>query len=598
LVEAIHSCERLRVLLVDGDAAAGARLAAELRARGLEVAVCANTHGALGDLYEHGADAVLLAIPLGDSDWIAAAAALREGTAPPALFVLDGTGQGAELSRVLPAERAPDAILPRSASTAELLFWMAEVLGTLGDAGPCFPEILVALRSRAESGVLEVHGRGVCTRILLREGVPVFAEGGALRETLGRMLLRRGALTEAEYVRVIERMTERLIENEATRMGEVLVELGLLTPQDVFDALSAQVLEKVISCFRLPQFEHHFEPLDALPEDVLAYGCPPVEALVLAGIREHFDAERIEPLFAAHAAKRAHLLRGAEETALRFHATPAEQRMLRELGGERTLAEVRDHSALGATHAAQVLAALLVTRALVLEDEPAALRVGAPQTANPRVATAARAVPRGEPAHVSARRATVASPETPRPRVVAVNSLSKLRRELVRSGKAPPPEPPRPVDERSARIEAERAFRQGIQMLEQSAIGGAQKAFALACERNGDEPEYRMFEAWTQVLSVKDEEARGVARSQAAVWARRLLERDRDALRAHTILGQLAAAAGDLDTAERHFRYALRVAPADRDGLRGMRLVERRRSEQSASAKPAKAAKSPKAKNR
>jgi hypothetical protein len=189
-----------------------------------------------------------------------------------------------------------------------------------------------------------------------------------LRETLGRMLLRRGALTEAEYVRVIERMTERLIENEATRMGEVLVELGLLTPQDVFDALSIQVLEKVISCFRWPHFEHHFEPLDALPADVLAYGCPPVEALVLAGMREHFDAERIEPLFAAHAAKRARLLRGAEETALRFQATPAEQRLLRELRGERTLAELRGDSTLDTTHAAQLLAALLVTGALDLEE--------------------------------------------------------------------------------------------------------------------------------------------------------------------------------------------------------------------------------------
>jgi CheY-like chemotaxis protein/tetratricopeptide (TPR) repeat protein len=591
LVEAIHSCEQLRVVLVDGDAAAGARLVAELRARGFRVTACTNAHGALRTLYESGADAVLLATPLGDSDWIAAAAALKEGTSPPALIVLDGTGQGAELGRVLPADRAPDAILPRSASTAELLFWMAEVLGSLGAAGPCFPEILVALRARGDSGVLEVRGGGVCTRILLRAGVPVFAEGGALRETLGRMLLRRGALTEAEYVRVIERMTERLIENEATRMGEVLVELGLLTPQDVFDALSVQVLEKVISCFRVPHFEHHFEPLDALPEDVLAYGCPPVEALVLAGIREHFDAARIEPLFAAHAATRARLLRGVEETALRFHVTSAEQRLLRELGDERTLAELRDQSALGAAHAAQVLAALLVTRALVLVDEPAAGRAAAPPTTNPRVATAAHSVPRSEPAHAAVRRAAEPKPETVRPRVVAVNSLSKLRRELVRSGKAPTPEPPRPADERSARIEAERAFRQGIQMLEQSALGGAQKAFALACERNADEPEYQLFAAWTQVLSVKDEEARGVARTHATAWARRVLERDRDSVRAQTILGQLAAAAGDIDVAERHFRHALRVAPADRDALRGMRVVERRRSEQPAASKPEKAKK-------
>jgi hypothetical protein len=167
-------------------------------ARGFR-SVCTSAQAALRTC-EHGASALLLAIRSATID--GRGAALKEAV-PPALFVLDGTGQGAVLGRMLPADRAPDAILPRSASTGELLFWMAEVLGTLGDAGPCFPEILVALRAHGDSGVLEVHGGGVCTRILLRAGVPVFAEGGALRETLGRMLLRRGALTEPEYVRVI-----------------------------------------------------------------------------------------------------------------------------------------------------------------------------------------------------------------------------------------------------------------------------------------------------------------------------------------------------------------------------------------------------------
>jgi len=393
------------------------------------------------------------------------------------------------------------------------------------------------------------------------------------------MLLRRGALTEVEYIRVIERMTERLIENEATRMGEVLVELGLLTPQDVVDALSIQVREKVIRCFQWPHFEHHFELLDAPPDAGLAYACPPVEALVLAGMREHFDAARIAPLFAAHAATRARLLRGAEETALRFQATPAEQRLLREINGERTLAELRDGSCLDAAHSAPLLAALIVTRALDLAVPATPSRVARPPVAAPvRV-----------PVQRATSHATAPAPIPVRPCPASAVSLSSLRRELAKSRNAPIAVPPtRPADERSARIEAERAFRHGIQMLEQSALGGAQKAFALACERNGDEPEYRMFEAWVQVLSVKDEEMRRAARAETTIWARRVLDRDRDSVRAQTILGQLEIAAGDLDGAERHFRHALRVAPKDHDALRGARSVERRRSEQPAPAKPAK----------
>lgn len=577
MAEAIRTSERLRLLLVDADPKASWRLATELRARDVEVLHCGDAPTALRAVRERGAEAVVLVTPLGDGDWIAAAAALKEGTAPPVLIVIDGTGQAEQMAATLPPDRAPDAVLPSTACAVDVLLEIADQFEASSSA--TFPELLVAMRARGGSGVLEVRGGGVCTRVLLRDGVPVFAEGGALRETLGRMLLRRGALSEAEYLRVIERMTERLIENEATRMGEVLVELGLLTPQDVFDALSIQVREKIIGCFRWTEFEHHFEPLDALPEDVLAYACPPVEALVLAGIREHFDAERVEPLLAAHADKRARLRRGAEETALRFQASPAEQRLLREIGGDATLGALRMASSLGPLHAGQVIAALWAAQALEL-TAPGATASSAPKPDQPAKSSHARVAPRSAPEPDAPRRVV-------RPLSAAASSLAKLQRQLARSGRPAPAAAPVP-DERSARIEAERAFRQGLQLLTQSAFGGAQKAFALACERNAGEPEYRMLEAWAQLLGSKDEAARSAARAQTASWARKVLERDRDALRAQTILGNLAAAAGELDVAERHFRHALRVAPEDRDALRGLRLVDRRRSESPSPEKSAK----------
>ncbi len=226
---------------------------------------------------------------------------------------------------------------------------------------------------------------------------------------------------------------------------------------------------------------------------------------------------------------------------------------------------MREASSLGPLHAGQVIAALLAAQALALSPSAAGER--------PAAAPGSRAVrrPRGvaPPVVEAARRAV-------QPLRPAATSLAKLQRQLARAGASSSSSPP---DERSARIEAERAFRRGVQLLGQSAFGGALKAFAVACERNADEPEYRMFEAWTQVLALKDENARSAARAQTQVWARRVLERDRDSLRAHTILGQLATAAGEFDAAERHFRIALRVAPDDRDAQRGLRAVDRRRSE-------------------
>jgi cytochrome c-type biogenesis protein CcmH/NrfG len=163
-------------------------------------------------------------------------------------------------------------------------------------------------------------------------------------------------------------------------------------------------------------------------------------------------------------------------------------------------------------------------------------------------------------------------PAAAREAAAATRSLAEMRRKLSSTGRGPA------LDPKAAALEAERAFRQGLALLQQSALPGALRAFGRACALRGEEPEYRMYEAWTEVLAARDDEIRAIARAKAAACAQRLLARDTDSVRAHAILGQIAIANGDLDRAEQHFRAALRRQPEDRDALRGLRLIERRRS--------------------
>lgn len=616
-----RTLDGMRVLVIEADAQAADRLARALDADGASVEVARDARSAIARLGARAADAVVLAAPLPDADWIGVAALAKKGPEPPALILLDGAGLAPALGRALPAERGADAVLERGAkpeAVAEALRAALARPGSGAVAGDAsLPELLVGLHARGESGVLEIRAEGVCTRIALRAGAPVFAEGGALRETLGRILLRRGALSEADYVRVIERMTERLIESETTRMGEVLVELGLLTPAEVFEALSAQVREKIVGCFRWQRFAWSFEPRESIADELLAYPCPPLEALLLAGLRAHFGPDRLEPLLAPHAARRPVLAAGVTELAARFQLAPAEQRFAHALDGSRTLAAVRAAAGFDAVHAAQLLAALVLGRAVRWQEagdaaparrslaperpavqaapassplapppsaaqhtparsshassSPAAEPTAARSPLAPSAPAAERAAgrPAGAPPRVaasSARVETVAADAA-----AATRSLAKLRARLSQSGRSP-------LDPRAAALEAERAFRQGLNLLEQSALPGALRAFGRACALQGDEPEYRMYEAWTELLAARDDAARALARAKAGACAERVLARDADSVRAHAILGQLAAAGGELDAAERHFRAALRSAPEDRDALRGLRLLERRRA--------------------
>ncbi len=569
--------DQLQILIVEPDEQLAATLADSLRGLGARVSRVAHGRSALAHLRGHPTDGVVLAAPLPDANWTGLATWILREPAAPLLIVLGTTEEnGAENALPSVGGRGPDAVLERRAKPEEVCqaieaAWTFRADAPAGDATASLPALLVALRDREESGVLEIRADGICTRIFFRRGAPVFAEGGALRETLGRMLLQRGALTEAEYLHVIERMTERLMESETTRMGEVLVELRLLTPAQVFAALSDQVREKILGCFHWEHFAHGFEPVDALPDELSAFPSLSLDALLLAGLRTHYGPQRLEPILAPFADRCPVLTEEIERLTARFQLAPAEQRLLKLCDRERTLADLRAMAPIDSVQAAQVLAALVLAHSIVWHDEPRTRPARLEAAPRPRVEVVReRPPPAPGPARAPASEAAAQRP----PRAGIPRSLAKLRNTLARAGR----EVPVPIDPKSASLEAEQAFRQGLLCLERSSPAGALRAFGRACALRGDEPEYRMYEAWAALLAAPDDEARAVARTKAAACARRMLERNRDCPRAHGMLGQIQLATGDVAGAESHFRAVLRATPDDRDALRGMRMIERRRA--------------------
>ena len=568
-------CASIHVLVVEADDHLGESLERDLCARGLEVTRVANMVDAVGTLRSRGSDVTVLGIPLPGFDSVACCAALKEGAAPPPLVLLDEVGQAPELGVSLPRGMRPDSVLPRPVDSTKLLLEIHEILERVplsGEDAPAggldlsLPEILVDLGERAETGVLEIRAEGVCTGIHLHQGNPVFAEGGALQETLGRRLLRHGTISETEYVRVIERMTDSLVDNEPMRMGEVLVELGLLTPKDVYDALVRQVGEKIVNCFRWPRFSHSFHPLEAVSEEVLAFEVPSLESLILGGLKAHFGPGRVELLLRPHRAHYPALRMSAAETGNRFQMDPAEQKFLLEVRGDRTLAQLQRDSSLDTLHAGQLLAALVVAREVALEEAPhAAKPERSPRTLRPPPSPAR---PTRTPEPKAGRRRD--------PRRKRSDSLERLSGRLQ---KMPPPKTPvRPPDDHQAKLEAERAFRSGMVLLLQDMMPGAHREFTRAAELQPSEPEFRMYEAWVGYLTARGEEDQTLARAKAHACASRVLQDDGESSRAHSILGQLAHANGELDAADRHFRMALRYDPDDRDSQRGLRLLSKRKT--------------------
>jgi tetratricopeptide (TPR) repeat protein len=142
------------------------------------------------------------------------------------------------------------------------------------------------------TGLLDVRSDGLPTRIYFAEGKPVFAEDEALGESFGRLLTRKGVISNADFVRVIDEMTRAAAGNNQLRFGEVAVSLGVLTPEQVEQGLAEQVCAIIARSLQRPESQWTFEPSlpAARPPRVFSLEIHPA---VLAALREPGDRSKV-----------------------------------------------------------------------------------------------------------------------------------------------------------------------------------------------------------------------------------------------------------------------------------------------------------------
>jgi DNA-binding response OmpR family regulator len=140
-------------------------------------------------------DAAIVSHPLPDADVIGSCASLRQLPGVPPLILLDDLDLH---DQTIPASIVPARMLQKPLDAAKLGALVRELIdggardvqpAAIGTAPLGLASALLQLARDHETGVLEVCAGETRTRIFLRAGVPVSAEGGSLRETR-RMLLR------------------------------------------------------------------------------------------------------------------------------------------------------------------------------------------------------------------------------------------------------------------------------------------------------------------------------------------------------------------------------------------------------------------------
>jgi hypothetical protein len=211
------------------------------------------------------------------------------------------------------------------------------------------PDILQHLRVSQGSGILSVVSGSVCKSLYVKDGRVVFATSTLPNDRLGEVLIREGKISVEDYESSVKAISR------GRRHGKVLVEMGALSPKDLWEGVQHQVQEIVYSIFLWEEGQFHFEE-SLLPEKERITVDLDITELVLVGIRR---VDATGPIQARYPEGDIVLERNAEAPAAVLE--PYEAHVLTMVDGERSVLEICRESEIGDHETLKVLYALVCT---------------------------------------------------------------------------------------------------------------------------------------------------------------------------------------------------------------------------------------------
>src|SRR5215510_9475371 len=211
------------------------------------------------------------------------------------------------------------------------------------------PDILQHLRASKGGGILSLVSGGARKALYFSAGRIVFASSNLPNDRLGEILIREGKITVDEYDASIKAISK------GKRQGKALVEMGALSPKDLWEGVQFQVKEIVYSIFQWEEGSFHFEE-SSLPEKERITVDLDVTELILVGIRRVDASGSIQGRYPEGILV---LERGAD--APRDLLESYERHVLSLVDGDRSVLEICRESEIGDNETLKVLYAFLAT---------------------------------------------------------------------------------------------------------------------------------------------------------------------------------------------------------------------------------------------
>lgn len=158
--------------------------------------------------------------------------------------------------------------------------------GDLGEEP--LPEILRTIHHYRVPGVVTATSRDVVKKIYLMGGNVIFATSSDLRDSLGAYLKQSALISSAELRLSVDRIDPSL----GKRHGELLVEMGVLTPEQLRQIVTEQVKAILYSVFSWEKGGVTFEVGRFRKDELIQLDVPTPQAIA-DGIRLLPDPRRV-----------------------------------------------------------------------------------------------------------------------------------------------------------------------------------------------------------------------------------------------------------------------------------------------------------------
>lgn len=222
------------------------------------------------------------------------------------------------------------------------------------------PDLLTFINMIKKTGVLELRNGTLTKRIFWEKGELIFANSSDPSESLGSFLIRHGKITKELSLKAGLQITPE------KRQGRILIEMGTITPKDLWWAVKNQVLDIVYSVFSWKNGIFSFFEMESPHEEKIKLSTSTTN-IIMEGIRRIDEWPRIHEYLPNDRVILEKIPESERDNSVHFY--DAEMEVFNLIDGEKTIREIIHNSKMEEFDTLRLLLSFLLAKYSSIKGE-------------------------------------------------------------------------------------------------------------------------------------------------------------------------------------------------------------------------------------